>query len=215
MLEINLLPGGEKDRAKASGRARALPSGVKLPGDPWMAGLGVGAALVLLLLVFSFWNGGRKTASLEREIEHQAEDSVRFASTIELVELLQARQDTIQRKIGIIRSVDDRRYVWPHILDEVSAALPEFTWITRVASREAASAPTALSLEGNAGSTQALTRFMKNLEGSPFLEGVTLVTSEQVSQDGRVFHRFTLEATYQEPDDAFLATEPVVIVEDR
>jgi hypothetical protein len=65
-------------------------------------------------------------------------------------------------------------------------------------------------VEGSAGTTQALTRFMKNLEASPMIQGVALVTSEQQEVEGRTFLRFTLEARWEQPDSAFVETVPVV-----
>jgi Tfp pilus assembly protein PilN len=35
--------------------------------------------------------------------------------------------------VNIIRSLDDDRFVWPHVLDEVSRALPQYTWLTTLA----------------------------------------------------------------------------------
>jgi Tfp pilus assembly protein PilN len=124
----------------------------------------------------------------------------------------------------VIREVDGRRYLWPHVMDEVSRALPPYTWLTRLVSQEAAAAPglegepvarpaPGITLEGNAGSTQSLTRFMKNLESSPMLRDVTLVTSEQVEMEGRRLLRFTLEARWEEPDTSFIETVPIITVQ--
>src|SRR5206468_11756127 len=32
----------------------------------------------------------------------------------------------------VIRTIDGDRYVWPHLLDQVTKALPPYTWITGV-----------------------------------------------------------------------------------
>jgi hypothetical protein len=42
-------------------------------------------------------------------------------------------RDSILSQIRTIQQVDGDRYVWPHILDEVSRALPPFTWLVNVA----------------------------------------------------------------------------------
>lgn len=217
MIEINLAPGAEAGRPAAGRRAsRSLP---KLPsvGDDSRAVLvGAGGLLALLLIGYLAWSGGRHRDQLRTQIESEAADSTRFATTIELVQALRARQDTIQQKIGVIREVDQRRYVWPHLLDEISAAVPPFAWLTEIRSAEAqdtVSRALSFTMQGSAGSTQALTRFMKNLEESPFVRDVTLVTSEQADQSGRSVHRFTLEARYETPDETAIETVPIVIVE--
>ena len=229
MIEINLLPAADKRRPASRGAAtRSVPRLAALP-DPWSAGLALIGIVVLLGIGFLIWQTGARQTALAADLDAEVADSVRFANTIQLLDAVRARQDTVQQKIQVIRSVDTRRYQWPHLLDEVSRAMPPFTWLTAVtAAEEAASAPApsdtaaapaaaaplgpSFTIEGNSGSTQALTRFMKSLEDSPFIREVTLVTSEQVTEQRFVFHKFTLEARYEEPDSAFLQTTPVIQV---
>lgn len=214
MIEINLAPGNEGPRG-TSRRAASLqlPSVPALGGDP-RALLGGAVVLLLLLLVgFSFWKLSARKSALEAEVTEEVRDSTRFATTIGLVHTLEARQDTIRQKIGVIREVDQRRYVWPHLLDEISDAVPSYTWLEQITSTEPADSTDrspAFSIQGNAGSTQALTRFMKNLENSPFVRDVTLVTSEQQAEEGRTFQKFTIEAKYEMPDSSVLETVPIV-----
>ncbi|HEV2145892.1 MAG TPA: PilN domain-containing protein [Longimicrobiaceae bacterium] len=231
MIEINLLPAGEKKRRAAGrpGASRSAPALPKFSGDPYMLGLGSLAVLLLVGMGFMYWRVDTGRAEVETRIEEARQDSVRFASTIQLVEAMESRQDTIESKIEVIRGVDSRRYIWPHILDEISRAVPPYTWLTKVVALDAPPPPApvtaadsaaakkpqapvgpAFSLEGNTGSTQALTRFMKSLEASPFIREVTLVTSEQVSTGGRTYQKFTLEARYEVPDSSFVETVPVI-----
>jgi len=216
VIEINLLPTAEKGGGRGRRRtAGATASKVRLPGDPWLGGLGIVALLLLVFLAVSFWRVGARISTAEAAVHTAQQDSIRYAGTIELINALQAQQDTIEQQIEVIRSVDGRRYVWPHILDEVSAALPPFTWLTELSAREGGGAIPGLTIQGNAGSTQALTRFMRNLEDSPFLRDVSLVTSQQTEAEGRTFHRFTVEARYRQPDSAFIRTVPVLTTDEQ
>ncbi len=233
MIQINLLPGGTPKRASAARGART-PSLPLLGGDPRVAGVGLAALLLVILAGFGWWKTGAARTELQASVDREMADSVRLARTISLMETLDARRDTIENKISVIRSVDGRRYVWPHLMDEVSRAVPPFTWLTKLATTddaEAAPAPApadtakrdsgarvappepegpAFSLEGAAGSTQALTRFMKNLELSPMIRDVALVTSEQTTTEGRTYLKFTLEARYEQPDSSLLEIVPVL-----
>jgi Tfp pilus assembly protein PilN len=216
VIQINLLPRIETRRTPLGGIAAALRI-PKLPGfagDPWTAGLGAAGVLVVLFAGWSLWSTSTATTRLESQIAQAVTDSTRHATTITLIKSLTEKQDTIQQKIEIIRSVDTRRYVWPRLMDEISASLPVFTWLTRLSSAEAQEADTGptLTLEGASGSTQSLTRFMKNLEASPFISDVTLVTTEQIASDGRTYNRFTLEARYELPDSAYIETVPVLVL---
>ncbi|HYH81657.1 MAG TPA: PilN domain-containing protein [Longimicrobium sp.] len=239
MIEINLLPSGAARRPAASRAARP----VSLSGagaDPRLAALGLAAVLVLGLTAFGWWRTGAQQAELTGQLERERADSVRLANTIALMKTIEQRRDTIERKIAVIRSVDGRRYVWPHLMDEVSRAVPPFTWITKVAGVDeapppapaaapapapgdsgaaAAAAPAPVpqgpgfSVEGNAANTQALTRFMKNLEASPMVRDVALVTSEQTATQGREYLKFTLEARWEQPDSTLVETVPVLPVQ--
>ncbi len=216
MIQINLLPSGSAARPQTRSRPIArLPKIPQFGGNPLVAGLGAVGVLVALTFAFLFWKAGAREADLRVQIEEAVTDSVRLSSTIELVQSLRAREDTITQKIAVIKDVDDRRFVWPHLLDEVSKSVPAFTWLSSITSTQPADSGAvgpALTLQGNAGSTQALTRFMKNLEASPFMRAVTLVTSEQVTEESRTFQRFTLEAQYEVPAEQAIETVPVVVI---
>ncbi|HET7464783.1 MAG TPA: PilN domain-containing protein [Longimicrobium sp.] len=239
MIEINLLPSGAA-RRPAARRERAAMS---LPGaDPRVAGLAVATLLLVVLGAFLWWRQSARAGELTGQIERERADSLRLARTIALMKSMESRRDTIEQKMAVIRSVDGRRYQWPHLLDEISRAVPPYTWLTRVAAGARATGPApapapaappaggaakadsgkaalpppppppSFSVEGNAATTQALTRFMKNLEASAFIRDVALVTSEQTQVQGRSYLKFTLEARWEQPDSTLIETVPVVPV---
>jgi Tfp pilus assembly protein PilN len=240
LIEINLLPSGAARRPAARGeRPLARPAS---SADPRVAALAGAALLVVALGAFAFWKQGAQRDELNAQIDRERADSVRLARTIALMKSIESRRDTIEQKMAVIRSVDGRRYQWPHLLDEISRAVPPYTWLTRVAaiapppapptpanaapapgdSAKGDSAKAALpppppppgfNVEGDAATTQALTRFMKNLEGSPFIRDVALVTSEQTQTQGRTYLKFTLEAHWEQPDSTLIETVPVVPVQ--
>ena len=217
VIEINLVPGAERRRPSRKGTSAAvkMPSLPSFGGDSKLPMIAAGGVALLLLAVYSLWSLGARHAELEGQVQAEVRDSTRFAATIEMVNALQARQDTMQMKIGIIREVDQRRYVWPHLLDEISASVPAYTWLSSINAMPPADTldtSPGVAVQGNAGSTQALTRFMKNLESSPFIRNVTLVTSEQTDMDGRAVHRFSLEARYETPDSTAIETLPVIVI---
>jgi Tfp pilus assembly protein PilN len=234
LIEINLLPGGSARRPSPAGRALRLPALPSMGGDPRVTGLAGAGLLTVLVCGYLFWNVSGRHDELQAQIDKGVADSTSLASTITLVHELEARQDTIREKIGIIKSVDQRRYVWPHILDEVSHSLPPYTWLTKIASEEPPAPPPApkpapgdtthkapaappapvgpiIAIEGNTAPPQALTRFMKNLEASPMIRDVALVTSSQVTEAGHVVLKFSLEAKYEDPDASAIQTVPLFV----
>ena len=236
MIEINLLPSGATRRPAAAAARRPGGGGPSLPSlgaDPRIAGLGAVAVLLLLAGGFWFWTSGQSRDDLAGRIEEQAADSVRLERAIALMRTLDTRRDTIDQKMDVIRQVDTRRYVWPHLMDEVSRATPPFMWLTKLAALEdagtqgapaaaatdsaAAPAPArpsgpTFNVEGNAGSTEALTRFMRNLEASPMIRDVSLVTSQQEVVQGRAVLKFSVEARWEDPHSSFIETVPLLSV---
>jgi Tfp pilus assembly protein PilN len=105
-------------------------------------------------------------------LEEQRQDSIRLAAIIDQTNALTARRDSIAARVAIIQEIDADRYVWAHLLDEVGAAVPEFVWLGEVA--YSGDNPLTVRIGGRAGSTFAVTNFMRRLEASRFLSAVQL-----------------------------------------
>ena len=58
---------------------------------------------------------------------------------------------------------------------------------------------------------QALTRFMRMLEQSPFIENVQLARSTLVIVEGKEVTEFQLDAQYEQPDSSAIRTVPVAL----
>jgi Tfp pilus assembly protein PilN len=125
---------------------------------------------------------------------------------------LNARRDSIAQRVGIIQEIDGDRYVWPHIMDEVARALPDYTWLEDLL-QTSPGEPLTFRIVGQAGNNFAVTQFMENLEGSPFVRNVELVSTEQevLATGGinRIVNRFELEAEYERPPPELLETVPL------
>ncbi len=135
MIEINLLPGPKK--AKRS-KGPALNMGAMFSGaasqvkDPFLivavAGIVLGAAL-------TGWQwtmiNGKRTALEELRTQVTA-DTTRYAGIMADRAAALAYRDTVIRQFTVIKTVDAERYTWPHVLSEISALLPQYTWLVSV-----------------------------------------------------------------------------------
>ena len=96
--------------------------------------------------------------------------------------------------------------------DEVTRALPDYTWLTdltAVAPSAAAAAaaaadtvvagppPVTVQMVGRTMDIQGFTRFMRQLEDSPWLKDVTVLSTETIIERGRAVTSFTLRAIYE------------------
>jgi Tfp pilus assembly protein PilN len=213
VIRVNLLPGGKRGAAKAKGAgfSLTLPSKIALPTDRWALGAGLAIAVVLGATAFLFFGVRSDREEVQVALDEAVQDSARFADLIARTALLTARRDSIAQRVSIIQGIDQRRYVWPHLLDELARALPDYTWTTDIV--QTIDDPITVRINGQAGNNFALTVFMEQLEASAFLQGVTLIESQQefVGSGGaqQVVTGFTLELQYVQPPMEFLQTVPL------
>jgi Tfp pilus assembly protein PilN len=212
MIEINLLPGTEKRKKQRAGFAVKLPSGV--PTVDRITAFIVAAWIIApLVAAWMFFGVRSERADLQVAVDQAAADSARYGRLIETQAALQARQDTIAQKLSIIQEIDAGRYIWPHILDEISRALPPYTWLETVRHRDAGT-QTGFTIMGRTGNLAALTRFMDALEASPFLRAIELVSSEQAyvaGDESRIVNDFILTGTYDHPPLEMIETVPLFV----
>jgi Tfp pilus assembly protein PilN len=95
--------------------------------------------------------------------------------------------------------VDQGRFRWPHLMEELSRSRPEYTWLTSVVRREELGDENQIEITGVTFSNLTLTQFMTSLEGSPYLERVSLIGSNRSNVDGVDVTSFALVAAYIQP----------------
>lgn len=234
MIEINLNPGASrKSKGRGAGFALAgvlgdAKSSIK---DPFLI------AAVVSLVAAAGGVGSMhvaqtsKAETLAAREEQAVADSGRFATVLRQRRHAEAKRDSVLRQLEVIKSIDADRFIWPHVMDEVSRALPPYTWLKTLAVAAPQSPPPGTSpaaapgdstkpapvvpeparfrLVGNTVDIQALTRFMKLLEASPFIQRVQLARSEMALVEGKEVTEFTLEAQYERPDSTMILTQPV------
>lgn len=212
MIEVDLRP----DRDRRRGRRRlSLPSPERLPGwqevraDPWHW-LFVACAVLVPLLVAGAWYVQRsEVAGLEARLERVRADSARLAERASLGDSLAARRDAIAERIERVRSLDRDRYVWPHLMDEMSRALPGGAWLTSIET-ERPSPGLRVRVEGMARTPVEITDYVRALEASPFVGGVEIRGSRRVALDRGYAQSFRLLVAYRSPPAGARRTRPLV-----
>ena len=199
MIEINLMPRGTARAAR--GRRSSADASPSRAASPWHLTASVPGLITLLVLAVLHPGARDRHRALEDRVAQAVRDSTELAGLISTAEQLRAGRDSVAARVRVIRELDHGRYVWSHILDEVAAAVPEFTWLTRIAEAGGGD-EVEVEIEGRTANTFALTRFMNRLEASPFLTSVSLAGTEQVVErlpDGGewVLSSFVLWVSYQ------------------
>lgn len=262
MIEINLLPGDGKKKRRAQ-TAKGLKFEIRPAEifaslaakitDKYMLGAIAAAGVSGALIVLMFVHQAAKASGLEARETKAVNDSAQFGAVLSAKAKAEASRDSLYQQIAIIKSIDDSRYLWSHLMYEISSALPQYTWLTEItqtsAPRSAAAADTSkkvavvdstlspqkraaernravkarsdsllaaakelkFRIVGHTVDIQALTRFMKSLEASPFIQNVQLSRSDLVQAEGKEVTEFTLEAETQSPPAFAIKTVPLVV----
>ena len=244
MIEINLLPGsGKKQRSTGFNFSAIAGQAVSRVKDPFMIAAAVSIVAAVGAVGFLHLSQTQRATELTERERRAVQDSTRYVAVLRERNRALAQRDSVQRQLEIIKTIDNDRFVWAHVMDEVSRALPPYTWLKSIqqsAVVAAAStpappppappkdgakgngkpapppplpAPTSLKFQiaGNTVDIQALTRFMKLLEASPFVKNVTIAKAELVTLDGKEVQEFLLEAEYERPDASVISTVPVTL----
>lgn len=255
MIEINLLPGsGKKSRGRSAGAGLSESLGriFSTVKDPYLLGA-VASVAVAFGLVGLLWvtQSARESSLVEKE-QKAVQDSTRYATVVAEKRKAEAQRDSVLRQVNIIKAIDDDRFVWSHIMDEVSRVVPAYTWLTAIAqtspvispaaapdpanpkatgarpaaatTANAAAAPAPAGVDtaivrpplqfriiGHTVDIQAMTRFMRFLETSPFIQNVTLAKSTPMLVDNNQVTEFQLDAEYETPDPAAIRRVPFTL----
>src|SRR5688500_9268064 len=216
MINVNLLPGAaKKSKSKRPGLGAGLGSLSRFKPTGKFDRLALAAViswLVLLPLTAYMFLGSRSRLNdLNVSIEGARADSTKYAGIIAANKKMLERRDTIAQKVNIIQGIDANRYVWSHILDEISRSLPPYTWLVEITATPSESTDSVPNFKmiGRTGNNFALTRYLQDLEASPFIRNVKLVSTELVRENEKLVYSFNLEAAYEVPPPDVIQTVPL------
>jgi Tfp pilus assembly protein PilN len=221
MIEINLLPGHKKKKRAAVGFAMPDFKGLLAQvSNPLLLGAAGAWVVVLAVVGFIYLTESRKLAAVQADLTRVETDARRFQALISQKRKEERLRDSLVAELDAIRAIDSDRYVWPHILEEVTKAVPDFTWLESVAvvpGGAAAAGADSLTkpaiqilLDGRTGDMGGYTRFLRQLGDSPWLTNVVAGATKTVVENERPVLSFTITVTFRQADSAFIRTAPVL-----
>jgi len=239
MITVNLRPNLKRKRPRRSLTGalqgfRGLGGRVK---DPILMVAVLSWVGVLGWLGFVFLSTSHQLSDLEPRLEQSRAENKRFKAFLAEKRHQEMIRDSLVTQIATIRAVDGDRYVWPHLLDEVTRALPAYTWLVNLGtaaptaaqhtaapaaakpagkakadtakSASAPPPPVQFEVNGRTVDIQAYTRFLRQLEASPWISDVTPVSAQTIVEKERPVTAFIIRATYRQADSAYIRTVPL------
>src|SRR5207237_2467541 len=68
----------------------------------------------------------------ERRAPKEVKESAQYGAVRSDKARAEATRDSLYQQIAIIKSIDDSRDLWAHLMYEISSALPQYTWLTEI-----------------------------------------------------------------------------------
>lgn len=179
MIEINLLPEslGSRQGIATNGHTR---SGLHI--DFWGVALLISALTIPPGTVALWWSQRSEALELGARLEAAMADSARLAELHAASDSLSERSREIRERVALVERLDRDRFAWPHMMDEISGALPPPAWLLSL--RQLSPPPDlTVELQGVAGNPLAITEFVRSLGTSDYIADVKIVGSRQQGSD--------------------------------
>ena len=150
----------------------------------------IGSASVLILVLG--WLYFQKRSQLddikEQIVQIEKElGSPDLADKVQLVNQMQAREKAVKAKLAVLEDVHQDQTVWLSFLDDLSNRLVPEVWfssIKKMVVTDKAMTGKMVELAGVSLSKEAVVEFFHNLERSPNVNSVALLSVSAVSRDG-------------------------------
>uniref|UniRef100_A0A7C4TCF4 PilN domain-containing protein n=1 Tax=candidate division WOR-3 bacterium TaxID=2052148 RepID=A0A7C4TCF4_UNCW3 len=198
MIKINLSPSPKKPKAPRPGAPKPAAPQLKLPpvkaGVVFIAGIAVVVIIIALALIIQ----SSKIGKLNRNISDLRTRLNELNVYVATVDSLEKREKELNNLISPIKQLNKNRFLLAHILDEISARLPEFTWLTmlNVTSQDITTPNLkgTINIKGTTASNLLVADFMNRLEDSPYISNVDLTVLEKKTVEKQEMMEFTLTA---------------------
>lgn len=197
MIRINLLA---VERGAAVRRSALIPAAHRVT---------IGASLILLATVLGvgwwFWSLHRVSTQLDEDIARAEIETQQLRSVLSQVQKFEARKVQLQQRVTLIEQLRRGQTAPVHVLDEISKALPERTWLTEMSQKD-----DAITLAGMTTSLTGVSDLVAGLENSTwFRKPVDIIDSEMLNdaKAGELV-KFSVVATINNPEAPPPAPKP-------
>ncbi len=174
MIRINLLPYHEKAKKESQAKQIVIISG----------------SLFIFLLIVGIVHLWITTSvsSLEKDVKAKEEKIQQLDKLIGEVKTIEAEKQLLEKKLAVIRNLEKNRDYPVRLFADVARQVPnKDVWLDKLIQ-----SGQSLQVEGKARDNFAVVRFIRNMEGSMYIQSVELVSSKQAEISGIKLQHFVL-----------------------
>jgi type IV pilus assembly protein PilN len=183
MIRINLLPESERSQKK----------GIKLPSfsggglkTVWVV---TGVAIYVGMIVATAMLQQRTIRDYENKIATAKQEAAALAPQLERIKRLTKEREEVNRRLGVIATLDRDRYFRVQLLNDLSVQLPANCWLTSLREKGG----TSMTIEGVTFSNFLIADLMNNLEKTDRFDAVNL----NIAQEGKILDHRVIQFTLQ------------------
>jgi Tfp pilus assembly protein PilN len=232
MIEINLLPGLKRKTGGGGARFKMPNLGAVLANvkDPWLLGAIAAGVVAIGGNAALYTVNTARLSRLDTVLAGVQSEKRRYDAVAAQKRQAERARDSLAAELTIIRTIDADRFIWPHLLDEITKALPQYTWVTQIQNLSSAPAATTttgtttgtatadagastdtrVSIDGRTVDIQAYTTFLRQLTASPWITDVTATRATTVIEQDRPVTEFNITLRYKRADSLYIRTVPLV-----
>ena len=186
MIRINLLA-SERRAAKAA--SAGFQAGQKM--------MVLGSLVLVLTAVgvgWRYWAIGQEKAQVAREIDAANREEARLQEILKQVQEFENRRKLLEARVALIDELRKGQSAPVHMIDQISKALPEMTWLTGMQQTDYT-----LTMQGRCLTLTSLSDFIGNLEASRYvMRPVEIIeTKTNPGDKGPELIVFTIRGTFQ------------------
>ncbi|MCX5829109.1 MAG: PilN domain-containing protein [Deltaproteobacteria bacterium] len=174
MIRINLLPYQEKAKKETQAKQLVIATGCFI-------------LFFLIIGMVHLWITA-SVRSLDKDVKDKDEKILVLNKLIGEVDQIRNEKKILEKKLGVIQNLEKNRSYPVRLLADVASQVPtKDVWLEKLSQ-------TGLSMqvEGKARDNFAVVQFIKNMEGSMYIQSVELVSSKQLELSGIKLQQFVL-----------------------
>jgi type IV pilus assembly protein PilN len=189
MIRINLLKPEKKEiREEPTSLIPEIREKKKTP----VTGLIIIVAIVAVAALYYFQNKEIKQETNRLNQAQEEKKSLQYV--LSALQELEEQKTILERKINLINQLKARQEIAVRIMDELSKNIPGWVWLTETSYNEKE-----INIKGRALSNNLIADYVYNLESSPHLSSVRIISINQKREQSNQYLEFTLTANYDLP----------------